>query len=112
MKLLFDQNISYRIVKKVLHLFPDCKHISSCGLLNAEDPEIWDYARKLHFTIVTYDSDFYDLGLMNGFPPKIIWIRESNLTTVQLADLLIARFDQINSFLSNDEANDDACLEI
>lgn len=63
MKLLFDQNISYRIVKKISHLFPECMHVSSCGLNDAEDPDIWEFARKNKFTIVTYDSDFYDLSL-------------------------------------------------
>jgi predicted nuclease of predicted toxin-antitoxin system len=35
MKLLFDQNISYRIVKKVSDKFSGCLHVSSCGLNDA-----------------------------------------------------------------------------
>jgi predicted nuclease of predicted toxin-antitoxin system len=40
MKLLFDQNISYRIVKKVSDKFSGCLHVSSCGLNDAEDSDI------------------------------------------------------------------------
>ena len=71
-KLLFDQNISYRIVKKLKDDFPECKHISDVELKDEEDPEIWNYAKKYHFTIVTFDSDFYETGLIQGYPPKII----------------------------------------
>lgn len=44
MKLLFDQNISFRIIKKLKQFFPDCIHVSDCGLLNYDDAEIWNYA--------------------------------------------------------------------
>jgi len=45
-KLLFDQNISYRIVKKLKDDFHNCKHISDCGLNDKEDPEIWVFAKE------------------------------------------------------------------
>lgn len=106
MKLLFDQNISYRIVKKSSGAFQNCQHVSSCGLNGAEDTEIWEYTQKIGFAIDTYDSDFYDLGLVKGIPPKIIWIRESNLTTKQLADLLISKYEQISSFINPTHATD------
>ena len=72
MKLLFDQNISFRIVKQLIDLFPDCKHVSDCGLMDCDDSEIWEYARNYEYSIVTFDSDFYDISLINGHPPKII----------------------------------------
>jgi predicted nuclease of predicted toxin-antitoxin system len=43
MRLLFDQNISFRITKKLIDLFPDCKHVSDCGLMDCDDPDIWEY---------------------------------------------------------------------
>lgn len=58
MKLLFDQNISFRIVKKVSHLFPDSKQAKQIGLDRATDTRIWDYARDNNFVIVTFDGDF------------------------------------------------------
>lgn len=41
MKLLFDQNISFRLVNHIADLFPGSKHVSDEGLLNSEDQEIW-----------------------------------------------------------------------
>jgi len=32
MKLLFDQNTSFRIIRKIIIEFPDSKHISDVGL--------------------------------------------------------------------------------
>ena len=45
MKLLFDQNISYRIVRLLYPTSPDCKHVSDVGLNGKSDLEICDYAR-------------------------------------------------------------------
>ena len=113
MKLLFDQNISYRIVKKVSDRFPGCLHVSSCGLNDAEDSNIWAFAKHNNYTIVTSDSDFYDLALVRGIPPKIIWIREGNLSTSELADLLVEKYQVIISFMSGEGASEEnACLEL
>jgi len=113
MNLLFEQNISYRIVKKVSSIFSGCLHVSSCGLSDAADTEIWLYARTHNFAIVTSDSDFYDLALMRGIPPKIIWIRQGNLTTTEVAELLFDKHQFIISFLSDDvDSEENACLEL
>lgn len=112
MKLLFDQNISFRIVNKLKDYFPACKHVSQVGLKDCEDPEIWIYAREHDYVIVTFDSDFYDISLLNGLPPKIIWIRTGNLTTNDIVDLLKANKDAILAFIDNPEQKDLTCLEI
>ncbi len=49
--------------------------------MNASDIEIWEFAKMNHFIIVTQDSDFNDLYLLKGFPPKILWFQTSNLRT-------------------------------
>ncbi len=56
--------------------------------MNVNDVEIWNFAKIENFVIVTFDSDFYDISLINGCPPKIIWIRKGNLTTNQIIALL------------------------
>ncbi|MDP3180773.1 MAG: DUF5615 family PIN-like protein [Bacteroidota bacterium] len=112
MKLLFDQNISFRITKKLISYFPDCLHVSDCGLIDCEDQSIWKYAKENNCFIVTFDSDFYDISMINGHPPKIIWIRTGNLTTNEIAQLIIHNEKAINSFLNNPELMDIACLEL
>ena len=46
MKLLFDQNISFRIVKKILHQFPLAKQVRELGLDNATDRSIWNFQKS------------------------------------------------------------------
>ena len=109
MKLLLDQNISYRVIKKIEHLFPDSEQVRRLGLENSPDKTIWEYAKKNEFIIVTFDSDFYDLSLLHGHPPKLIWIKSGNTTTENPADILTGRIMAIRSFISDNELS---CLEI
>jgi predicted nuclease of predicted toxin-antitoxin system len=112
MKLLFDQNISFRITKKLNSIFPDCKHVSDCGLMNCDDNEIWKYALAHAFSIVTFDADFYDISVMLGHPPKIIWVRIGNMTTNELVKLLIDHQEVITSFIKSEASLEMACLEL
>lgn len=108
MKLLFDQNISYRILKKISEAYSDSSHVKLEGLKNASDSEIWEYANLYQFTIVTQDSDFNDIFLLKGFPPKILWFRTGNLRTDDLANILK---NQQNDILDFEENNELGCLE-
>jgi predicted nuclease of predicted toxin-antitoxin system len=112
MKLLFDQNSSYRITKKLQRYFSDCHHVSDCGLNDHEDSEIWQYAQDNNYAIVTFDSDYFDISLINGHPPKVIWIRTGNLSTNEIVQLLIENKETVSAFLDNDEQKDLACLEL
>jgi len=108
-KLLLDQNISFRLVKKLEPKFPGTKHVSNLGLINKSDRDIWDLAKKEGFVIVTFDSDFYEFSLTEGQPPKLIWIRSGNCATKNVERLLREKADQIAEF-TND--TDLGCLEI
>lgn len=88
MKLLFDQNISYRLVKKIIDTFPGAAQIKELGLVDATDREIWEYAKDNSYSIVTFDADFSDLSTLLGFPPKIVWLRSGNTVTSNLEKLL------------------------
>ena len=112
MKLLFDQNISFRIEKKLSSIFNQSKHVSNLGLMNENDIYIWNYAKRENYIIVTFDSDFYDISIINGCPPKIIWIRKGNLTTNQIVLILEEKHLIIRNFIINPEKQDIACLEI
>jgi len=108
-KLLLDQNISHRLAKKIESTFPGTEQVKRLGLENKPDKLIWDFAKKEKFTIVTFDSDFYDLSLLYGHPPKLIWIKSGNTTTKNLEKILTARALQIATFLADSEVS---CLEI
>jgi predicted nuclease of predicted toxin-antitoxin system len=109
MKLLFDQNISYRILKNLPEIYSGSSHIKAEGLINAPDFAIWEYAKLHQFMIVTQDSDFNDIYLIKGFPPKILWFQTGNLRTNDLALILKNQQNEIISFYNNDELG---CLEI
>lgn len=112
MKLLFDQNVSFRITKKVTSIFPKAKQVRELGLEDTCDLYIWDYAKANNYTIVTFDADFSDIASIKGTPPKIIWLRTGNMTTDAIAEILKAHSTIINEFVQNVEYKRIACLEI
>ncbi len=109
MKLLFDQNISHRILDKLPELFKESSSVKKEGLINETDKIIWEFAKREGFVIVTRDSDFTDLNALYGFPLKIVWIRSGNLRTDDIADLLIRNIDAIQDFLKDENLG---CFEI
>ena len=112
MKLLFDQNISYRIVSLISDKFPEAKHVNQVGLEDATDNSIWNFAKDNNYSIVTFDSDFYNLSIIRGCPPKIIWLRIGNTSTQMVAKVLNDDFALIEAFLLDSGYEDIACLEI
>jgi predicted nuclease of predicted toxin-antitoxin system len=112
MKLLFDQNISFRITKLISDKFPEAKHISELGLADSTDMEIWEFSKSNSFTIVTFDSDYYDLSIIKGCPPKIIWLRIGNTSTARIAEVINEDFELIQAFLTDSSYKDLSCLEI
>lgn len=100
--LLFDQNISPRLIDRLADLYPDSVHVSALGMDKAMDSEIWQYAHDHDYMIVTKDADFSELGVVRGFPPKIIWIRRGNCSTHEIETMLRENYDAIKA-LSNDE---------
>ena len=103
MKLLFDNNISYKICKKITDIFPESKQLSDLRLSASKDIEIWEFAKNSNYSIVTFDADFIDLSLLKGFPPKIIWLKTGNTSTENIAIKLREYFITINHFFENDE---------
>ncbi len=112
MKLLFDQNISFRILSKIKGNFPDAKQVRQLGIENYSDIDIWKFAKENEFTIVTFDADFYDLSNFKGFPPKIIWLRFGNTKTDFIADIINSKNLIIKDFVSSPAYSEIACLEI
>ena len=98
MKLLFDHNLSPRLVSRLANLYPDSNHLFNLNLDTAEDSFVWEYAKDNDFTIVTKDSDFSELSLLRGFPPKVIWIRIGNCTTKDIEFLIRSHSKEIENF--------------
>ena len=112
MKLFFDQNISYRILKKIEKQFPNSIHTSTAGLNGQPDIEIRKYCQLHNYTIVTFDADFYELANLFGHPPKVIWIRTGNMSTNNIAQIIKDQAMNIEDFIRKEEYRKVACLEI
>ena len=112
MKLLLDQNISFRVVKKITDRFPDASQVRLLGLEDYPDRKIWEYAKLYGYTVVTFDADFYDLAKLYGPPPKIIWLRTGNTTSNYIAQLLTIRAEVIHEFIENPKYAQISCLEM
>jgi predicted nuclease of predicted toxin-antitoxin system len=98
MKLLFDENLSDRIVRKIIDLYPDSAHVKGLALNNTDDAIIWEYAKRNDFTIVSKDSDFYQRSLLYGHPPKLIYLRIGNSPTAKIVQILRDNFDTLGQF--------------
>jgi predicted nuclease of predicted toxin-antitoxin system len=109
MKLLFDQNLSFKLCQAVADLFPGSDHVRLLGLSEAGDRDVWDYAKAHGFTIVSQDADFAEIAVLLGSPPKVIWLRTGNQATEVVSELLRRCSELIVAFRDDDGA---ACLEI
>ncbi len=104
MKLLFDQNLSWRLASVASRRFPDSAHVNSLGLSNTSDREIWDYAKERDFCICSKDTDFRQLSFLYGPPPKVIWLQVENRPTWEIAEILESQLDRIMAFKDSPEA--------
>jgi predicted nuclease of predicted toxin-antitoxin system len=104
-KLLFDENLSFRLVSHLSDLFPDSSHVSSLGLANASDEQIWLHAKRNGLIIVSKDSDFHRRSFLYGAPPKVIWIAAGNSSTDQIGTLLRTNARQMEAFDAQTQAS-------
>ena len=105
MKLLFDENLSPKLPRRIADLFPNSLHVRDIGMKATDDPLVWDYAKTNDLMIVSKDADMHDLSLVFGNPPKVIWLRLGNCSTNQVKELLRNDFDVIKLFNENDEVS-------
>ncbi len=98
MKLLFDENLSRRLVARLIDLFPDSSHVANEDLLQASDSAIWGFAKEGEFTIVTADADFYELATTLGSPPKVIWLRGCDYPTAIAEGIIRSQAIRITEF--------------
>lgn len=109
MKLLLDQNLSPKLVAHLADSYSGSAHVHELGLSEVTDSELWEYARENGFTLVSKDSDFADLSVVSGLPPKFVWIRRGNCTTAQIVALFDKSESELQAFL---EDEDEGVLEL
>lgn len=107
MKLLFDENLSVRLPVVLGDVYPGSAHVHSCGLGGTDDSAIWQYAKDNGYTIVSKDSDFQERSILQGQPPKFIWLRAANCSTQEIEGLLRKALPLILQFI---QEHDESCL--
>lgn len=103
MKLLFDENLSFKLPRRLADIFPNSFHVRDVGLKATDDPTVWDYAKGNDFIIVSKDVDMHDLSLLFGNPPKVIWLRLGNCSTSKVENLLRRDFNVIKLFYEDEQ---------
>jgi predicted nuclease of predicted toxin-antitoxin system len=97
-KLLLDENLSDRIIYRIIDLYPDSEHVKTLALTNTDDSIIWEYAKANDFVIVSKDSDFHQRSLLYGHPPKFIYLQVGNCPTSKIVQILRDNLDTIMEF--------------
>lgn len=104
MKLLLDENLSWRMIKPLSPFFEEIVHASNLKIPQpANDISIWNYAKKYGYTILSKDDDFEKIVLFRKAPPKLIYLKTYNLDTKKLVDLIIENKDKITEFIGSDD---------
>jgi predicted nuclease of predicted toxin-antitoxin system len=103
-KLLFDENLSRKLVLQLADLYPDSMHVAAADLLEAPDRNIWEFAKAGTFVIVTTDADFYELATTIGPPPKVVWLRRWTHSTKDAERVLRREAIRISEFARDSEA--------
>jgi predicted nuclease of predicted toxin-antitoxin system len=97
-KLLFDENPSPDLAAALADLYPESEHVHHCGLGSSDDLAVWGYAKGNGFAIVSKDSDFQERSVLQGHPPKIIWLRVGNCASAEIEVLLRSASSAITRF--------------
>ena len=98
MKLLFDENLSPRLVELLAADFPDSTHIERVGLRGSTDTAVWNYAREHGYVIVSKDNDFRQRVFLYGPPPRVVWLSVGNAGTNAIETLIRAGRERLRAF--------------
>ena len=95
MKLLLDHNISHKLVARLADIFPDTTQTRLLNFGRTNDPQLWLFAKAHGYVFVSKDRDVAELAILRGAPPKVIWLRMGNCTTVAVERTLRSNLDAI-----------------
>ena len=109
MRLLLDQNLSFKLCARLEDLFPGSSQARLLGLDRADDRTLWDHAGAGGFALVTQDADFAEMAALLGPPPKVVWLRGGNRPTPAIEETLRRHHALLLDFARSDDA---ACLEL
>jgi predicted nuclease of predicted toxin-antitoxin system len=104
MKLLLDANLPPQAAARLQDLYPGSLHVRALGMRASSDTDIWAYAKREGFVIMSKDSDFYNRSVLLEFPPKVIWLKLGNCSNTELEMAARQAFHRIMAFEQDDTA--------
>jgi predicted nuclease of predicted toxin-antitoxin system len=88
-RLVLDQGLPRSAAELLRQQGWDVLHVAECGLSEATDTQILEYARTNSRTVCTLDADFHALLAVSGAAgPSVVRIRLEGLKGPELASLL------------------------
>lgn len=109
MKLLLDQNFSYKLIKPLSKIYEEVVQIGRVGMGQTSDSMIWQHALTHDYTIVSIDAYFVEKNALTGYPIKVIWVRCQNTSTEHILNIFTDNYEIIREF---HEDNTKYCLEL
>ncbi|HEX2190076.1 MAG TPA: DUF5615 family PIN-like protein [Longimicrobiaceae bacterium] len=104
MRLLLDENLSFRLVARLADAYPGSTHVRDAGLSGAPDDAVWEHARAHGLAVVSRDADFHDRAVLHGPPPKLVWIRRGNCSTGDVEAILRRHLPDLERFAADPAA--------
>jgi len=109
LKLLFDQNLSRKLVTRLADIFPNVSYVQFHELAEMSDTAIWYFAKLNDFCMVTQDVDFAEKSQLYDSPPKVVWLRCGNAPNDRVETLIRSGQEAIQELLGNHNLY---CLEL
>src|SRR5688500_12130291 len=103
--LLFDQNLSPKLARRLRDIYVGSIHVREIGLADASDTVIWEYAAHNGAVIVSKDADFHQRSFLYGYPPKVVWVRLGNCSTADVERVLRKSAEVIAEFINDIDAS-------
>lgn len=95
--LLIDENLPASIA----NILPvDSSHATDLAE-RPSDYQLWQHARSHGWDILTRDTDFFDRIMLEGSPPKVIWVRLGNIRKKDLESKLLQLWPNILKLLED-----------
>ena len=104
MKFIVDAQLPPGLARYLADRFRvQASHVRDLGLRDADDPTIFQYAKKMSLIVVTKDSDFVELVYRHGTPPRIVWVTCGNTTNANLNRVFTQTFPSALQLLADGE---------
>ena len=105
MRVLLDQNLSPKLIRKLADILPGLESVYDHDLTGSSDRFIFEWARRSEFSaLVSTDRDFVRLAERFGPPPKVIRIERCDFPSRTIELLLRREAIRIYAFLESDRA--------